>query len=135
MAQKPTPPTVTNPYIKVISILSSGYDATKIATELAKHHPQIFIDLYQATIEPVEAWMKDVVQFIAGNSMVSAIKLTREHTHFGLKEAKDICDHLRMKMKNIGYDIATTEVYASLSSDQYAILNKLVATATKCYHP
>lgn len=40
-------------------------------------------------------WMCDVITLLSNNQLIPGIKLTREKTGLGLKEAKDVCDYLR----------------------------------------
>ena len=128
---KATPgPTVAE---RILDIVASGYDAQKIAHALAKKHPTLFLELYQQVAAPVLTWHKDVVQSLYAGNVVSAIKLMREKTGLGLKEAKDVCDNLRVQMAAMGYMISATGFTAApLNGDLTKILNELNDTAFRC---
>lgn len=115
-AVKPATLSDASPYEKAIDVLLSGYDSKAIAILLAKKHPAIFLDLHgqsrnttvpsgpipravgaaerdAATPKPFEQWHSDVVNLLrSGGNKVAAIKLIREKTGLGLKEAKDLAD-------------------------------------------
>lgn len=125
-----------NPYQLVIDILSAGYDAGKIATALAKKHPQLFIDLYKETCAPPEKWKQDIIGMNFRGEKVPAIKALREKTGLGLKEAKDIVDMLTVKMHEMGYMInpgtRPGQVLAPLPALSQPILKDLVDAAYRC---
>jgi ribosomal protein L7/L12 len=116
---------------RVIDITSKPFDAQKVAVALAKEHPEIFLKLVEATTVVVD-WHRDVVTLAYQSAAVSAIKLIRERTGFGLKEAKDVYDMLRSFMSQAGYMIGTRDatVYTvALSSQQKAVYDQLCVSA------
>lgn len=118
---------------RILDIVAGGYDAQKIAHALAKKHPTLFLELYQQVAAPVSTWHKDVVQHMYGGNVVSAIKLVREKTGLGLKEAKDVCDNLRIKMAAMGYMISSAiGPAAPLNGDLTKILTELADVAFRC---
>lgn len=125
-----------NPYQQVIDILAAGYDASKIATSLAKKHPQLFIDLYKETCAPPEKWKQDIIGMNYRGEKVSAIKALREKTQLGLKEAKDIIDMLTVKMHEMGYminpGVRPGQELAPLSTNLQPVLNDLADAAYRC---
>jgi len=88
-----------NHYAKAIGILQivTGSEMSKIVYEVAKKNPKAFCDAYSSAfpdvvaVEPIwvrqgrELWPK-------GEQKIMAIKLIREKTGLGLKEAKDFVD-------------------------------------------
>ncbi len=87
-------PTKTDAYKLAIEITASAFDARKIVIALAKEHPELLVRLYRATTV-TETWQRDIVTAVYQGNPVHAIKLTRENTGLGLKEAKDVVDNLR----------------------------------------
>lgn len=97
-------------YQATIDILSKGFDATQIAYRLAKHHPAIFVEMFnmpESNDQP--GWHNDVIKQIMAGNHVGSIKTIREHTGFGLKDAKDIMDNLINAMINVGYNLKGRE--------------------------
>lgn len=85
-------------YKKAINILMDGdVDFKKLGVALAQTNPKLFIQLVDDpnVFRPVEQWHRDVKHLTCAGRKVEAIKLIREKTGFGLKEAKDISDHLQ----------------------------------------
>lgn len=104
----------TKNYKTAIDILTTNaFDAKKIAIELAKSHPAIFVQLVGLTsVQPVapvptlvDEWHLDVIRKLYRCEKVAAIKQIREHTGCGLKEAKDIADYASNYMNAVGYQI------------------------------
>ena len=92
-------------YARAIEITtSSQFDPRKIAIALAQVDPGLFIKLFETTTV-VPSWQREVVALTYGSQIVSAIKLIRERTGLGLKEAKDVADNLRLHMSKNGYMI------------------------------
>lgn len=88
----------TRYYQKAINVLmNENVDYKKIVIALAQINPKLFIRLIDDpnVFKPVEQWHRDVKQFIIADKKVEAIKRIREKTGFGLKESKDISDHLQ----------------------------------------
>lgn len=117
-------PSVGTPHQQAIDIIASGYDQFVVCTELAKHHPDLFVRLALPTkkvrntvatlpqlantavvpaIVPVDArrplgWQSSIIGYIKRGEPVTAIKSLREATLLGLKEAKDIVDAIRTNL-------------------------------------
>jgi len=90
-------------YAKAIDILvGSTVDYKAICIELAKQNPELFCDL--AAPSRGNSWQKEVVDLVRSNQTVSAIKLCREKTGFGLKEAKDVIDAVRSRDGDYWYN-------------------------------
>jgi ribosomal protein L7/L12 len=121
-----------NPYQQVIDILAAGYDASKMATALAKKHPQLFIDLYKETCSPPEKWKQDLIGMLYRGEVVSAIKALREKLGYGLRDAKDIVDNLRHSMHTMGYMISPGSAANPLSSVLTPVLADLTDAAFRC---
>jgi ribosomal protein L7/L12 len=87
-------------YAKAIDLLMGGkVDFKTLAIELAKQNPELFCTLAVPAVQAVtdDAWKPDAIRFIRQGNLVSSIKLVREKTGFGLKEAKDVVDALRTR--------------------------------------
>ena len=87
-------------YAKAIDLLMGGkVDFKTLAIELAKQNPELFCTLAVPAVQTVtdDAWKPDAIRFIRQGNLVSSIKLVREKTGFGLKEAKDVVDALRTR--------------------------------------
>ena len=88
-------------YIKVIELLMNGsVNLRDVAVTLAKVDPALFLRLADHKEEPV--WHDTVMQLMLNNERVNAIKVVREKTGFGLKEAKDVCDAVAGWLYNNG---------------------------------
>lgn len=117
----------TKNYKTAIDILTTNaFDAKKIAIELAKSHPAIFVRLVGLTpVQPVPTlvneWHLDVIRKLYRREKVAAIKQIREHTGCSLKEAKDIADYAGNYMNAVGYqiDICTLHNTSIAKSNQH----------------
>lgn len=126
-AFKPVPSPLT-PYQAVIDVLLGGkYNAGAMIGLLAKDHPELFMQLHEKTtvVAPPPSWMKEVVTMKIAGEHVPAIKLMREHTGFGLKQAKDVCDHLGDRLSK------RTSTMAELDAAQTDLLNQLLVAAQR----
>jgi len=99
---------------RLIKVLMSqqSVDSNEIATRLALIAPELFIDLIETPDEKLDNIKVTVTyadvrarsfharignELVSGNK-VAAVKLTRELTGWGLKEAKDNCDAVEIMM-------------------------------------
>ena len=105
-------------YKKAIDLLigMGNVEKEKLAVELAKHHPSIFIKLVEGKGKEEEGMLDNNIVFIVNalneGRRVDAIKGIREYWDYGLKEALDIAK---------AYD--GEDIF--LSHAQKATLNKL----------
>lgn len=94
-------------YAKAIDLLTAdNVDYKAVAIALAKQNPELFCSLAAgagACAFPATGWHREVVEHIRSNHKVSAIKLCREKTGFGLKEAKDIIDDVSNRDLNLWF--------------------------------
>jgi hypothetical protein len=81
-------------YAQAIDILmGTPVDFKAMCIELAKQNPELFCHLAaQAAPSKDNAWHKEALRFMREGNKIGAIKLCREKTGFGLREAKDIID-------------------------------------------
>lgn len=112
-------------YAKAIDILMGpAVDFKAMCIELAKQNPELFCSLVSTVSQamPVKdnKWYKEAVQFVRGQQMVSAVKLCREKTGFGLKEAKDIIDAVRTRDSDHWFNPA------HLHSEQMAVYKEII---------
>lgn len=115
----------------MIDITSKPFDVQKIAVALAKEHPEIFLKLVEATTTVID-WRRDVVTHAYKGEAVSAIKLIRECTGFGLKEAKDVYGVLRQFMSENGYMLSASHsagYITALSAQQKVVYDQLCICA------
>lgn len=119
-------------YTKAIDLLMSGkLDFRSIAINLAKSNPELFVQIARDGIHS-EEWHCDVIDLIKQDKNVEAIKLTRTHTGYGLKDSKDVIDVLRGKMYNagmLGVLPCWTNVSAILDASQNLLLEKFLTAA------
>lgn len=83
---------------KAIAVLmNENIDYKKVCIALAQSNPKLFVKLVDDpnVFKPVEDWHREVKRNMIGERKIEAIKLIRNMTGFGLKEAKDISDHLQ----------------------------------------
>lgn len=114
---------------RVVEIMATSYDAKKIAVALAKDHPEIFVKMHNQTTA-VENWHREVITAIYQTNPIAAIKLTRERTGLGLKEAKDIVDNLRVYMSQHGYMMSVrSDFVTALPESNMPIYNALCVSA------
>jgi hypothetical protein len=86
-------------YAQAIDILMGReVDFKSMCIELAKQNPELFCTLAaKAAPSKDKAWHREAIAHMRAGEMVSAIKLCREKTGFGLKEAKDVMDAVRTR--------------------------------------
>lgn len=80
-------------YSKVIDLLLSGeLDYKKIAIELAKREPEIFLKISGVLVEQILSGdtVRLIASFIKSDQLISAIKELRNAKSLDLKTAKDI---------------------------------------------
>lgn len=101
-------------YAKAIDILMGReVDFKSMCIELAKQNPELFCTLAAGAAPSKDnAWHREAVQFMRNGNMVSAIKLCREKTGFGLKEAKDIIDAVLTRDGDIWFSPAHLQIEA-----------------------
>lgn len=92
-------------YVRALEIIEEVFngkrDAMSCLFTFAKADPIAFA---RAIDTPVLAqqggqWVREAISMIAANNMVAAIKKTREVHKCGLKEAKDLCDAARERLR------------------------------------
>ena len=134
----------TKAYKQAIETLMSRdveIDYRSIVVKLAQHSPTLFNKLYAEIAAPVlvgvpKPGMSGVEELAVSinildslryrNAKVDAIKLIRNTYGFGLKESKDIADHLCNYLNKAGYSVAEYHDPAWLNSSQQQVLDKLI---------
>ena len=133
----------TKAYKQAIETLMSRdveIDYRSIVVKLAQHSPTLFNKLYAEIAAPVlvgdpKQGMSDdeerrVINILDSlryrNAKVDAIKLIRDTYGFGLKESKDVADHLCNYLSKAGYCVAEYHDPAWLNSSQQRVLDKLI---------
>lgn len=133
----------TKAYKQAIETLMSRdveIDYRSIVVKLAQHSPTLFNKLYAEIAAPVlvgdpKPGMSDdeerrVINILNSlryhNAKVDAIKLIRDTYGFGVKESKDIADHLCNYLSKAGYCVAEYHDPAWLNSSQQRVLDKLI---------
>lgn len=133
----------TKAYKQAIETLMSRdveIDYRSIVVKLAQHSPTLFNKLYAEIAAPVlvgdpKPGMSDdeerrVINILDSlryrNAKVDAIKLIRDTYGFGLKESKDVADHLCNYLSKAGYCVAEYHDPAWLNSSQQRVLDKLI---------
>jgi hypothetical protein len=117
-----------NAYKDAIDLIANNtFDPRRIAIELAKTYPVIFVAL--ASKNSAEQWHYDYIQLLRkDDSRVPAIKLMREKTGFGLKEALDVTNNLVESMNSRGYFLqAPSSVSPMINDKQLAVYKKLIS--------
>ena len=133
----------TKAYKQAIETLMSRdveIDYRSIVVKLAQHSPTLFNKLYAEIAAPVlvgdpKPGMSDdeerrIINILDSlryrNAKVDAIKLIRDTYGFGVKESKDIADHLCNYLSKAGYCVAEYHDPAWLNSSQQRVLDKLI---------
>lgn len=133
----------TKSYKQAIETLMSRdveIDYRSIVVKLAQHSPTLFNKLYAEIAAPVlvgdpNPGMSDdeerrVINILDSlrynNAKIDAIKLIRDTYGFGVKESKDIADHLCNYLSKAGYCVAEYHDPAWLNSSQQRVLDKLI---------
>lgn len=133
----------TKAYKQAIETLMSRdveIDYRSIVVKLARRSPTLFNKLYAEIAAPVlvgdpKPGMSDdeerrVINILDSlrynNAKVDAIKLIRDTYGFGVKESKDIADHLCNYLSKAGYSVAEYHDPAWLNSSQQRVLDKLI---------
>jgi ribosomal protein L7/L12 len=85
---------MTAAYQQIIKLFAEGQvDFKAVATRLAQQEPEMFLCMVDA--EANEPWMREAMAHMRENHKVECIKVIRTRTGLGLKEAKEIADHLQ----------------------------------------
>ena len=133
----------TKAYKQAIETLMSRdveIDYRSIVVKLAQHSPTLFNKLYAEIAAPVlvgdpKPGMSDdeerrVINILNSlryhNAKVDAIKLIRDTYGFGLKESKEVADHLCNYLSKAGYSVAEYPDPVWLNSSQQRVLDKLI---------
>lgn len=133
----------TKAYKQAIETLMSRdveIDYRSIVVKLAQHSPTLFNKLYAEIAAPVlvgdpKPGMSDdeerrIINILDSlryrNAKVDAIKLIRDTYGFGVKESKEIADHLCNYLSKAGYCVAEYHDPAWLNSSQQRVLDKLI---------
>ena len=133
----------TKAYKQAIETLMSRdveIDYRSIVVKLAQHSPTLFNKLYAEIAAPVlvgdpKPGMSDDEErrgiYILNtlryrNAKVDAIKLIRDTYGIGLKESKEVVDHLCNYLSKAGYSVAEYPDPAWLNSSQQRVLDKLI---------
>ena len=133
----------TKAYKQAIETLMSRdveIDYRSIVVKLAQHSPTLFNKLYAEIAAPVlvgdpKPGMSDdeerrVINILNSlryhNAKVDAIKLIRDTYGFGLKESKEVADHLCNYLSKAGYCVTEYHDPAWLNSSQQRVLDKLI---------
>jgi len=112
---------MNNHYAQAIDILmGKEVDFRSMCIELAKQNPELFCTLAEKTAPTnnSNAWHVEAIAHVRGGNIVSAIKLCREKTGFGLKEAKDVMDAVRNRDSDRWYR-------PDLCDQQMAVYNEI----------
>jgi hypothetical protein len=113
---------MNNHYAQAIDILmGKEVDFRSMCIELAKQNPELFCSLAEKTapVNNSNAWHVEAIAHVRGGNIVSAIKLCREKTGFGLKEAKDVMDAVRNREGDRWYR-------PDLCDQQMAVYNEII---------
>lgn len=104
-------------------VAAEQLDYKKIVVQLAQHYPETFVKL--ATNSMCQQWHRTVRQYlIEGGSRVAAVKLVREKTGLGLKEALDVCHVAQNILFSLG---KTSEAYNAPSDFHIDEKSKVIA--------
>lgn len=111
-----------NYYMRAIDIIMEGdYDAKAVIRELVKRDPKMFCSIIDERPLAVEQWHRNVKKFMIDGSVVEAIKLLRQETKLGLREAKDIVDNVQNRLYAIGYSSVSYRENLAVLKDVEAI--------------
>ena len=92
-------------YAQAIEILmQDNVDFRSIVVSLAKQHPEILVEIAGRKVSAPQ-WHRDVVACALSPNRVAAVKLYREHTGAGLKEALDVINHLQNLLFRSGHAV------------------------------
>lgn len=133
----------TEAYKQAIETLMSRdveIDYRSIVVKLAQHSPTLFNKLYAEIAAPVlvgdpkpdmsddeERRIINILNSLRySNSKLNAMKLIRDTYGLGVKEAKDIADHLCNYLCKAGYSVAEYPDPAWLNSSHQRVLDKLI---------
>lgn len=80
-------------YLPMIDAARKMEIAVKFVEAVALDNPHYFKRIYQELIAP--AWIEEARSLIRDQQFIQAVRVVREKTGWGLKEAKLYCDDLR----------------------------------------
>jgi hypothetical protein len=95
-------------YQRAISIIANDeFDSRQLAIRLAQRDPAMFCELVGLNPKGRDEWISEYLSLVKTSQYVPAIKQLRSVHGYGLKEAKDITDNVRIYMINKGYPLTT----------------------------
>lgn len=115
-----------NAALDVIKLIVSGeinFDA--VGKILAYTHPAVFLEMLDAIKgETVNflPWMREAVDHLLSGNKVNSIKCIRNATGLGLKEAKDVADHLSVRLGQWNNDYSPSAFLPGESVEAYNLL-------------
>lgn len=110
-------------YARVIDLIAAeAVDFRKVALGLAKEAPEAFLLLHDESgqaapkdLSDFSSFERELLHMMYLGKKVDAIKATRAHLHYGLKEAKDYCDTLWDRAKRLDRAAKLSNEDASVS--------------------
>jgi ribosomal protein L7/L12 len=83
----------TENFKKAIEYLTGpGLDLKAVIIEIAKTNPAVFCRAVERAKYPAAKWRRQAEALVLAGKKINAIKLCRENTGLGLKEAKEMID-------------------------------------------
>ena len=87
-----------NYFAEVISIVTKDtVDAKALLVEIAKHNPAAVVAAHNRL--SVSLWRGESERLLRDGQRIDAIRLCREYTGWGLREAVNACDKIAREMK------------------------------------
>lgn len=84
-----------NYYREAIDVITKHRDESEIILiEVAKANPGAVVKAFNTIYH--EEWHKDIIPLLKVDRKIQAIKLCRELTGMGLKEAKEACEAIQL---------------------------------------
>ena len=88
-----------NYYAQTIDIITSNtLEYKKIVQEIAKTSPSVFVKAFQKVYPNIERDDLEYIELLKQGLKIQAIKLRREKTGEGLREAKSYIDQLQYRL-------------------------------------
>lgn len=106
--------------------MAPDMDYRTIVIALAKRYPNVLIELANGIKED---WHVNVLDLMKKGEKVQAIKETRYHTGYGLKEAKDVIDYAMYtgRAHGLSYDYGGGSYIPNLSDEHKALAMKIIS--------
>lgn len=85
-------PNYTKQAIDILAMENLNHES--LLLKILKIRPSVIVKAYENTAQIMPEWLKEVIKELKAGYKIRAIKLYRQETGMGIKEAKEACDRI-----------------------------------------